>query len=124
MKSNLTLPLASNLQNPTPHTDPIAYADVSRGARNLAIRSPAVFLEWAVLKNYAELDFTLGQNVVGVILSVLYFHQAGGGPGQDPDSIIVCLVRREDQQVVELPLAIDRRRVGGGKGLYLRRLHP
>jgi len=95
--------------------------DVSRGARQCDIKAH-VFIETEILDNYSELDPSLGQNTIGVVLAVLscHLHMSRGGLGED--TITVCLLRRQDDRVVELDLGLHRRRHAAGECFELRRL--
>jgi hypothetical protein len=96
--------------------------DISRGAGSFGVRAKAVFIESNVLDDYAEIDFGLGQNVVGNILSVLRCHLSAGFGGRAVDTITVSLLRRDDAQIVELDLEVNRARQGGVERLLLRKV--
>ena len=105
-----------------PHPNaPFNRLDLSRGARQFGLRS-LVFLDAAVRTDYAELDPALGHNVAGIVLAVLAFHEALPGLGRDEERITVCLVRRRDEQLVEVDLVLQRRRQRGGEAIELRRV--
>ncbi len=94
--------------------------DISRGACLFGI-CPRVYLNLQLVDDYAELDPSLGQNVVGVVLSVLSHHLATRRAGLGDDAITVCLQRREDGQLVEVDLAVRRRRKQGRECLMVSR---
>ena len=105
-----------------PHPNaPFNRLDLSRGARQFGLRS-LVFLDAAVRTDYAELDLALGHNVAGIVLAVLAFHETLSGLGRDEERITVCLVRRRDEQLVEVDLVLQRRRQRGGEAIELRRV--
>jgi hypothetical protein len=99
---------------------PANVIDISRGAYLFGI-CPQVYLNLQLVTDYAELDPNLGQNAVGVILSVLSHHLATGRAGLGDDAITVCLQRREDGQLVEVDLAVRRRRNQGRECLIVSR---
>lgn len=104
------------------HLDPSDYVDISRGARLHGIANTALFIEAKLLDDYAELDAGLGQNLVGVILSVLGHHLSLNPGGTHNDKISVCSIRREDVRVVEVDLGIERRRVRGCETIILTKI--
>ncbi len=95
--------------------------DISRGATQFGIRS-RVLLQEELRDAYAEIDPTLGQNVIGIVLTVLACHLAMGQGGLSDDQITVCLIRREDDRLVEVDLGIHRHRQTGRECLSLRQL--
>jgi hypothetical protein len=94
-------------------------ADISRGATEFGLRAQ-VLLEEEMRDAYAEMDPALGQNVIGSVLAVLACHLAMGEGGRSEDRISVCLLRRSDDRLVEVDLAIHRHRRAGRECLSLR----
>lgn len=103
---------------PTPVT---RNTNISRGASQLGIQSN-VFLEEEVLNAYGEIDPALGQNVIGCVLAVLACHLALGKGNLADDLMTVCLIRRQDDRMVEVDLGIRRHRHAGRECLSLRRV--
>lgn len=95
--------------------------NISRGASQIGIQSN-VFLEEEVLDAYGEIDPALGQNVIGCVLAVLGCHLALGNGNLGDDRMTVCLIRRQDDRMVEVDLEIRRHRQDGRECLSLRRL--
>lgn len=108
----------SNLrQTPT-----LQLIDISRGALHFGIRSEAVLIDQELVDQYKEVDVTLGQNLIGSILSVLSYHLAAVSSGVPHDHICISAVRREDALVVDVDLEIRRSRGSGGERLVLRKV--
>jgi hypothetical protein len=99
----------------------VRSTDVTRGARLHAIRSASVFVDSDVMEDYAEIDVALGQNLAGVILSVLSYHLGINPGGVHDDQITICAIRREDATLVELVLHIERTRRNGMEHIVLRK---
>jgi hypothetical protein len=113
--SNTTL-LPPRSHSPAP--EPSDYVNVSPQASAYGIPL-AVLLDQRILTEYRELEPSLGDDTTGVILSVLAFHlltRTIGNSGRLP----VYLLRREDQQLVELDLRLTGQKRDSGQRLYLR----
>jgi hypothetical protein len=82
----------------------------------------SIFINAEMLEEYAELDAGLGQNLAGVILSVLGHHLSLNPGGTHDDKISICAIRREDARVVEVDLGIERRRVGRCETITLNKI--
>ena len=96
--------------------------DVSRGARHFSIQPQTVLMDQALLEEYAEVDAALGQNLIGVILSVLSYHLSTTPGGLSRDQISFNAVRREDALLVDVELELRRSRSGTGERLVLRKI--
>ena len=95
--------------------------DVSRGARLRGLPANSVLMEKNILRQYSELDPTLGQNVVGAILTALAAQQAVYPGGVPDETITVGLIRREDNCEVELDLRVVRACRSGAETIFLRK---
>jgi len=100
------------IRQPSVTLDPRCAAsgciNLARGARLFGIHPQEVCVDSEVLDDYAEPDATLGQNIAGVILSVLACHIAVNPGGFRGRPILVCLLRREDARLVEVELQVHR----------------
>lgn len=94
------------------------YVDLGRGAQNFGLRAQ-VELERRVLEDYVELDPGLGENVAGVVLSVLSYDVLTDGRLGD-SRMTICLLRRDSGQPVEVDLGVYRRCHGGQETYVLR----
>lgn len=95
--------------------------DITRGARLIGIDRPRIAVQSDVLENYCELDSALGQNLTGVILSVLACHLGNNPGGTYDDRIEVCALRRDDAAPVEISLELHRFRDRGSEYILLVR---
>jgi hypothetical protein len=114
-----TIPLAPPVRPSRPAAPP--RTDITRGATQFGIRRASVFVETQVLADYHEIDPTVGLNVIGIILTVLYCRLAmapGGGPAAP---LTVCLRRRPDGRLVEVELTLHHSRGRAGESITLRR---
>lgn len=93
--------------------------DITRGARFCGIQNPQVSIHTEILEDYSEIDSSLGQNLVGVILSVLTCHLELNPGGTRDDQITVCVIRRDDAAQVELHLSLQRSRRQGIEHILL-----
>jgi hypothetical protein len=96
--------------------------DISRGARHFGIPREAVLIDQALTDEYAEIDTALGQNLVGVVLSVLSYHLSIAPGGVLHDRISFCAVRREDSVFVDVELEVLRSRNLNGERLVLHKV--
>lgn len=101
---------------------PAGSTDITRGARLMGIHGPKVSIQSEVLENYCELDGALGQNLAGVILSVLACHLDQNPGGTFDDRVLVCAIRRDDGTPVEIGLEIQRFRDCGVEHIVLVRI--
>ena len=113
------------LSQPLTHVTALAVTshplDLSRGARHYGIHPDALFVESDVLDDYAEVDVSLGENVVGAILAVLGC-QREVRPLRVPDGMFsVCLLRRDDARLVEVGFHLDHVHHRGQDYLVLRK---
>ena len=97
---------------------PVRYTNLSRGATACGLRA-SVRLDERVLADYKELDPALGQNTAGSILNLLRY-QLEVEPVGNEGRLSLYLARRNTGQVVEVALAIDRRRLEGCETYRLR----
>jgi hypothetical protein len=93
--------------------------DLRLGASQLGIRMP-VLIESRILERYAEIEFSLGLNVAGVILWALACHLAGGKATGPQEILTVCLLRRGDVRLVEVDLQIGSTRFAQRTWLFLQ----
>ncbi len=73
-----------------------------------------------LVDTYAELDSSLGHNVIGAILTVVASHLATGQQFLGDDVLLVDLRRRQDGEPVEVTLSVSRSRKSGRECLSLR----
>jgi hypothetical protein len=98
-------------QNPT-------QVELSAGAAQLGIPMP-VAVPRRLLEDYAPLDPTLGLNTAGVLLSLVAYRISATSRTQAAGVITACLIRREDDQWVELDLKVCQSGVNGQRRLWL-----
>jgi len=112
--SNTTSTLPS-ITEPPPET---VYTNLSHLAATYGIHA-SVHLEQRVLAEFSELDPMFGDDTAGLILAVLAFHLHTGTIG-NAGRLPVCLLRREDQQLVEVDLLVLCHERETGAHIYLR----
>jgi hypothetical protein len=95
--------------------------DLTRGARDLGLQPHGVFLELEVLDDHGVVINSLGQNAAGTILAVLGCQLAMGPGGVPDETISVCLIRRDDGQMMDVDLSVKRIRQNGAECLFLRK---
>lgn len=94
------------------------YVDLSREAATFGLRAQ-VQLERRVLEDHCELDPAAGDNVTGLVLSVLSYDALMGGMLSD-SRMTLCLVRRDSGQMVEVDIDVQRRCRNGQNIYFLR----
>jgi len=112
--SNTTSTLPS-ITEPPPET---VYTNLSHLAATYGIHA-SVHLEQRVLAEFSEMDPMFGDDTAGLILAVLAFHLHTGTIG-NAGRLPVCLLRREDQQLVEVDLLVLCHERETGAHIYLR----
>ena len=95
-----------------------AYTNLSHLAATYGIHA-AVHLEQRVLAEFSELDPMFGDDTAGLILAVLAFHLHTGTIG-NAGRLPICLLRRQDQQLVEVDLLVLCHERESGQHIYLR----
>lgn len=109
----------NTITKPTTQNPPIIrYTNLTRGAGLFNIRA-GVQLESRVLQDYTEIDPALGHNVVGAVLSILA-HRVLLNDILGDSRLTVCLARRDTGQIVEVDLALYRRRRINEETYFLR----
>ena len=105
----------SPMTEPPPET---AYTNLSHLAAAYGIHA-SVHLEQRLLAEFSELDPMFGDDTAGLILAVLAFHLHTGTIG-NAGRLPVCLLRRQDQQLVEVDLLVLCHERESGEHIYLR----
>jgi hypothetical protein len=96
------------------------YTDLSRGAFYKGLDPETVFIDSSVLDEYAEIDPSLGRNLAGAVLDSLWRRMAIS-PCVQLESITIAAARREDGEIVDLDLSIERLRLRGHECLVLEK---
>lgn len=91
------------------------WLDLSRGARHYHLEPQNLWLAVEVWEEYGEVNWALGLNVAGEILSGLAGQYAYCPEGMSEGVMRVALRRRKDDELVEVELQIHRV-AGGAKG--------
>ncbi len=95
----------------------IRYRNLTRKPWFCGMRAQ-VLLEQRVLADFHEFDSDLGDDTAGVILSLLAYDLITKPAGDG--RLTVCLVRRQDESLVEVDLMVLRRHKPHGECIYLR----
>ena len=82
------------------------YTNLSRGALYRGLSLDFLFVDPAIMDDYAEVDPALGQNVAGALLDALQSQSQEGLEGR-AQTITIALVRRDDGQLVELDIRAE-----------------
>jgi hypothetical protein len=96
------------------------YTDLSRGAFHQGLVPETVFIASIVLDEYAEIDPCLGRNLAGAVLDSLRVRLAES-PRLQAESLTLSVARRDDGEIVDLELRVERFRLRGHECLVLEK---